>query len=152
MTPRLKRSGLTLVLPKQLPVNDSMPVQEHQSWRDLGSVKAGPRLVELSRALNLKHQIASVDILHHEEQPVLWRKQELELAQSEKIIVLPLLGQVQKSIFFPRCFKNIEFLQVLVLIHCGVISFIKHLHFQKPLKRLVMGILPLFVFCLFTFL
>lgn len=66
----------------QLPVNDSVPVQEHQSRRDLGSVKTRPRLVELPRALNLKHQVASIDVLHHKEQPVLWRKVELESAQS----------------------------------------------------------------------
>lgn len=70
-TPRLEGNGSTAVLLKQLPVNDSMSVQEHQSRRDLGSVKAGPRLVKLPRALNLKHQVASVDILHHKEQPVL---------------------------------------------------------------------------------
>lgn len=70
------KEGLTLVLPKQLPVNDSMAVQEHQSWRDLGSIKPWPRLVELPRALNLKHQVASVDILHHKKQPILWRKEE----------------------------------------------------------------------------
>lgn len=62
----------------RLPVNDSVPVQEHQSRRDLGGVKARPRLVELPRALNLKHQVASVDVLHHEEQAVLERERSTE--------------------------------------------------------------------------
>lgn len=59
-----------------LPVYDSMPVQEHQSGRDLGRVKAGSSLVELPRSLNLKHQVASVNVLHHEEQPVLERERD----------------------------------------------------------------------------
>lgn len=79
--PKLERNGSTAVLLKQLPVNDPMSVQEHQSRRDLGSVKAGPRLVKLPRALNLKHQVASVDILHHKEQPVLESKVEPESAE-----------------------------------------------------------------------
>lgn len=70
--------GLTLTALAQLPVNDSMPVQEHQRRRDLSCVKARPRLVELPRALNLKHQVASVDVLHHEEQAVLERGRERE--------------------------------------------------------------------------
>lgn len=54
------------------------------------------------------------------------------------------------SIFFSWCFKNTQFLQVLVLIYCGVIAFIKHLDFQKPLKKLVMVILCVyFVFLTF---
>lgn len=70
--------GLTPTALARLPVNDSMPVQEHQRRRDLSRVKARSRLVELPRALNLKHQVASINVLHHEEQPVLERERERE--------------------------------------------------------------------------
>lgn len=59
-------TGLMLV-----PVYDSVPVQKHQSGRDLGCVETGARLVELPRALDLEHQVASVHVLHDEEQAVL---------------------------------------------------------------------------------
>lgn len=55
-----------------------MPVQEHQSGRDLGRVETRSRLVELSRTLNLKHQVASVHVLHDEEQTVLKREREVK--------------------------------------------------------------------------
>lgn len=55
-----------------------MPVQEHQSGRDLGRVKTRSRLVELPRALNLKHQVASVHVLHDEEQSVLKRERRVK--------------------------------------------------------------------------
>jgi len=60
----------------RLPVYDSVPVQEHQGGRDLGRVETRPRLVELPRALDLEHEVASVDVLHHEEQAVLERERE----------------------------------------------------------------------------
>lgn len=61
-----------------LPVYDSVPVQEHQSGRDLGRVKTRSRLVELSWTLNLKHQVASVHVLHDEEQSVLKRERRVK--------------------------------------------------------------------------
>lgn len=57
-----------------LPVYDSVLVQEHQGGRDLGRVKTRSRLVELPGSLDLKHQVTSVNVLHHEEQPVLERE------------------------------------------------------------------------------
>lgn len=54
-----------------LPVDDSVPVQEHQGRCDLGGVKSGSRLIELPRSLDLEHQVSSVNVLHHEEQTVL---------------------------------------------------------------------------------
>lgn len=70
----LRQKNKVLTPSAQLPVNDSMPVQEHQSRRDLCGVKTGTCFVELPRPLNLKHQIASVDILHDEKQPILEKK------------------------------------------------------------------------------
>lgn len=94
----------------------------------------------------MKHQVASVDILHHEEQPVLWGKQALELTQSEKIDhsfiaygsgpkVYILSLRLQKyGIFTGPGFNTL----------LCVISFIKHFNFQKP------NVDSLFV-CVFVF-
>lgn len=143
-TTDLKHQTLTPALPKLLPVNDSMAVQEHQSWRDLGGVKAGPRLVELPRALNLKHQVTSVHILHHEEQPVLWRKQELGSAWEEHCFTSkrpyppPPPSKIQKYRIFTYPGFNI--------LWC---CFFYQTHFEEPLKRSIMGILYLWVSFLF---
>lgn len=68
-----------LILFAWLPVYDSIPVQEHQSGRDFSRVETRSRLVELPRSLNLKHQVASVNVLHHEEEPVLEREPEQQI-------------------------------------------------------------------------
>ena len=54
-----------------LPIDDPVAVEEHQGRRDLGGVEAGAGLVELPGPLDLEHQVASVHVLHHKEQPVL---------------------------------------------------------------------------------
>lgn len=54
-----------------LPVYDSIAVQEHERRRHLGGVEAGSSLVKLPGALDLKHQVASVHVLHDEEEAVL---------------------------------------------------------------------------------
>lgn len=122
--PRLERNVLTAALSEQLPVNDSVPVQEHQSRRDLCGIKTGPRLIELPRALNLKHEVASIDVLHHKEQPVLWREVELESAQS---VFWPFLGQVQNCIFLPAHLKNTEY------------SLLSHTYILKSLLKATNG-------------
>ena len=48
-----------------------MAVEELQGQRHLGGVEAGARLVELAHPLDLEHQVAAVDVLHDEEEPVL---------------------------------------------------------------------------------
>ena len=54
-----------------LPVNDVVRVQELQSADDLGTVESGTILIELSVFLDVKHEITSIQILHHEEQMTL---------------------------------------------------------------------------------
>ncbi len=56
------------------PVDDPVPVQEHERQRHLGGVEPRARLVELARALDLEHEVSAVHVLHHEEQPVLQNK------------------------------------------------------------------------------
>ena len=55
----------------ELPVNDSMLMQEMQCQNHFRAVETRPILVEFSRPLNLEHEIAAVDIFHHEEKSVL---------------------------------------------------------------------------------
>ncbi len=55
----------------EVSVNDAILVQKHERQRYFGRVESGPILVEFSRSLNLKHQIATVHKLHHKIQPVL---------------------------------------------------------------------------------
>ncbi len=55
----------------EAPVDDAVPVEEHEGERHLGRVEPGPWLVELARPLDLKHEIAAVDVLHDEEETVL---------------------------------------------------------------------------------
>lgn len=43
-------------------------MQEVQTGPDLGRVKSGPRLGETTRFLYVEHQVAPVQVLHHEEQ------------------------------------------------------------------------------------
>lgn len=54
-----------------LPVYDAMLMQKHKCWCHLGCVEARTCFVKLARALDLKHEVSSVHILHNKEQPVL---------------------------------------------------------------------------------
>ena len=54
-----------------LPVDDPVSVKVLQGEHDLGGVEPGPGLVELSRALNLEHQVTAVDVFHDEEKALL---------------------------------------------------------------------------------
>jgi len=49
------------------PVDDAMPMEEHQCQRNFSGVKTCPLLVKLARSLNLKHEISAVHVLHHKE-------------------------------------------------------------------------------------
>lgn len=66
----------------RLPVYDSVLVQKHQGRCDLSGVESRSCLIKLPRSLNLKHQVATIDVLHHEEQPVLEKEQETECHSS----------------------------------------------------------------------
>ena len=55
----------------ELPVNDSMLMQEMQCQNDFRAVESRPILVEFSGPLNLEHEISAVDIFHDEEKSVL---------------------------------------------------------------------------------
>lgn len=55
----------------ELPVDDSVLVEEHEGGRDLCSIEPGTRLVELSGALNLEHEVSAVYVLHDEKEAVL---------------------------------------------------------------------------------
>lgn len=67
----LKIYNISLSRKSSLPVYDSIAVQEHERRRHLGGVEAGSSLVKLPGALDLKHQVASVHVLHDEEEAVL---------------------------------------------------------------------------------
>lgn len=54
-----------------VPVYDAVTVQEHERRRHLGGVETGSSLVKLPGALDLKHQVAPVHVLHDEEEAVL---------------------------------------------------------------------------------
>lgn len=51
-----------------LPVNDAELMQEREGADDFRSVKSSPPFVETAGLLNVEHEIATVQILHHEEQ------------------------------------------------------------------------------------
>lgn len=54
-----------------LPVYDPIAVQEHERRRHFGGVEAGSSLVKLPGALDLKHQVAPIHVLHDEKEAVL---------------------------------------------------------------------------------
>lgn len=54
-----------------VPINDPVTVKELQGQRHLGRVETSSRLVKLPDSLDLKHEIATVDVFHDEEQAIL---------------------------------------------------------------------------------
>lgn len=68
-----------------LPVYDAVTVQEHERRRHLGGVEAGSSLVKLPGALDLKHQVAPVHVLHDEEEAVLAAENTEWLADHAKL-------------------------------------------------------------------
>ena len=56
------------VLPLRSPVHDALLVQEPEPGDDLGRVEARPPLLEAPALLNVEHEVAAVEVLHHEEQ------------------------------------------------------------------------------------
>lgn len=63
--------GETVRDQRNVPVDDAMLVQEHERGRDLSGVEPRTGLVKLPGALDLEHQISSIDVLHDEEEPIL---------------------------------------------------------------------------------
>ena len=53
------------------PVNDASIMEEEKSQDDFGRVESRSVLVKLAGSLDLEHEVAPIDILHHEEQPLL---------------------------------------------------------------------------------
>ena len=53
------------------PVDDAALVHELQARHDLGTVEARPLLVEAARLLDVEHQVAAVEVFHHEEEVTL---------------------------------------------------------------------------------
>jgi hypothetical protein len=70
-------------------------VQEFESGNDFGSVKPGSVLFKSSALLNVEHQVAPVQILHHKEQVGLLNKFRIifRLIQFKKIFNSPLFGK-----------------------------------------------------------
>ncbi len=72
-----------------------MLVEKLQRQDDLRRVEPRPGLVELACPLDLEHEVAAVDVLHHEEQPVLGLVARVERGQ-ERVVGRqgqdPLLG------------------------------------------------------------
>lgn len=74
--PFLKRSrfgfpfhGVILLLAFRLsPVNDTLAMQEFESRGDLRTVEARPELVKATTVLDMEHEVASGQVLHHEKQ------------------------------------------------------------------------------------
>ena len=60
-----------IIVPKGLPVDDASVVKEEKGEDDLGRVKPCSVLVELAGSLNLEHEVTSIDVFHHKEQPLL---------------------------------------------------------------------------------
>lgn len=59
------------VVQLQIPIYDTVAMQELQSHRHFSRIERGATLVEFARPLNLEHEITAVDVLHDEEQAVL---------------------------------------------------------------------------------
>lgn len=53
------------------PVDDALAVQEPKCRGDLGGVEASAALLKLSGLLDVEHEVAPIDKLHHKEQAVL---------------------------------------------------------------------------------
>lgn len=64
-------NNISLCHKSALPVYDPIAVQEHERWRHFSRVEAGSSLVKFPGALDLKHQVTSVYVLHDEEEAVL---------------------------------------------------------------------------------
>ncbi len=58
------------------PVDDSLFVKEFESEQDFGRVESGSVEIESRALLNVEHQVAAVQVLHHEEQVRLERTKE----------------------------------------------------------------------------
>lgn len=56
------------------PVNDAFSVQEHKSRRDLCRVETRSGLFKFPGFLDVEHEIASINELHHEEESILPHK------------------------------------------------------------------------------
>lgn len=50
------------------PVNDTLAMQEFESRGDLRTVEARPELVKATTVLDMEHEVASGQVLHHEKQ------------------------------------------------------------------------------------
>lgn len=81
-----------------LPVNDPVAVQEHQRRRHFGGVEAGSSLVKLPGALDLKHQVAAVHVLHDEEEAVLAAENKEEWANYANLKQIKLSLRTEKRI------------------------------------------------------
>ena len=54
-----------------VPVDDPSVVQKEQGQHNLSSVELCSVFVKLSRPLDLKHEVSTIDVLHHKEEPFL---------------------------------------------------------------------------------
>ena len=57
------------VVQLKVPIDDPMSVEVLESKCDLCRIEASPSFVKLSCPLYLEHQITSVDVFHHKEEP-----------------------------------------------------------------------------------
>ena len=51
-----------------IPVNDAFPVQKFKREQDLGRVEPRPVHIKPAGLLNVEHEVAAVQVLHHEEE------------------------------------------------------------------------------------
>ena len=56
------------VIQLQISVNDSLLVKEYETWPDLGGIEPGSGFGKASALLDVEHEIATVQVLHHEEE------------------------------------------------------------------------------------
>lgn len=58
-----------------VPVDDALCVQKAQPRDNLGGVETSPGLWKSTRLLDVEHEIASIQVLHHEKQMRLKQQQ-----------------------------------------------------------------------------
>ncbi|MPC87440.1 hypothetical protein E2C01_082302 [Portunus trituberculatus] len=56
------------------PVDDAFAMQELESRGNLGAVETRPELIKAAAVLDVEHEVATRQVLHHEEEVTLWKK------------------------------------------------------------------------------
>ena len=88
----------------------------------------GSRLVELPGPLDLEHEVATVDKLHHKEQPVRGLKDERRVKRFSELPVSTRTSKSSKD-KFKRCMKNLrKTIMIGVRLLCRILKYFNEIY------------------------